>query len=258
MLNNKVILVTGIASQRSIAYSIAKQLSDSGASLILTCQTSKLAERVREFTSDLNVLDIQICDASSESDINNLFQHVSSSHQALHGLVHAIAYAPSDQLKGDFHEVINKEGFSVAHEVSSYSLCLMTKVFFPLLEKGQGSVVTLSYLGSERFVPNYNVMGLAKASLEAAVRYLAASVGQNKVRVNAISAGPIRTLAASGISGFKKMLDNCASQSMLKRNVEAIEVGNVALFLLSDLSSAMTGEVLYVDCGFSKTAMVFS
>lgn len=257
MLEDKIVVVTGIASQRSIAYAVADQLSRSGAKLILACQNEKLADRVKDFTSDLNVAQVLICDATVESDIVSMADKIEQDFGQLHGLVHAIAYAPSDQLKGDFHDVINREGFNVAHEVSSYSFCLMMKILFPLLEKGQGSAVTLSYLGSERFVPNYNVMGLAKASLEASVRYMAASMGAKGVRVNGISAGPIRTLAASGIGGFKQMLDSCAKQNMLKRNVDAKEVGTTALFLLSDLSSAITGEILHVDCGYSKTSMVF-
>ena len=257
MLAQKNIIVTGIASKRSIAYSVAETLSIAGAQLILTCQNEKLAQRVSEMTEELNIKEIIVCDATSESDIDKVAQYVENNLSSLDGLVHAIAFAPSDQLKGDFHDVVTKEGFRVAHEVSSYSFCLMMNKLSKYLEASQGSAVTLSYLGSQRFVPNYNVMGLAKASLEASVRYLAASLGPKSIRVNAISAGPIRTLAASGISGFKQMLDNCANQSMLKRNVDAKEVASTALFLLSELSSAITGEVINVDCGFSQTAMVF-
>lgn len=257
ILKDKNIVVTGIASQRSIAFSVAEQLSEAGANLILTCQNQKLADRVTEMTSDLNVQKVIVCDVTSENELDNVVSYVSSNLSSLDGLVHAVAYAPADQLKGNFHEVISKDGFNIAHEVSSYSFCLMVNKFHTLLEKSQGAAVTLSYLGSQRYVPNYNVMGLAKASLEASVRYLAASLGPHNVRINGISAGPIRTLAASGISGFKQMLDNCAHQSMLKRNVEPKEVAQTALFLLSDLSSAITGEIVNVDCGFSQTSMVF-
>lgn len=258
LVKDKVFLVTGIASQRSIAYSIAKILSNQGAKLILACQNEKLADRVKDLTEDLSVLDCLLLDASDESAIKALPEKILALTPRLDGFVHAIAYAPSEQLHGHYHEVISQEGFRVAHEVSSLSFSLMMKELAGLLEESKGAAVTLTYLGADRFVPNYNVMGMAKASLESSVRYLAASLGEKQVRVNAISAGPIRTLAASGISGFKKMLENCAAQNMLKRNVTADEVGKTALFLLSDLSSAITGEIIQVDCGFSKTAMMFT
>ena len=257
-LKDKIFLVTGIASTRSIAYSIAHELSQAGAKLILTCQNEKLAQRVSEFTQDLNVLACEIVDLTSKDQLLSIARLIEKQYNSqLDGIVHAVAYAPADQLKGSFHEVLTHEGFQVSHEVSSYTFCLLAQVFHSYLKQSQGSLVTLSYLGSERYVPNYNVMGLAKASLEASVRYLAASMGPEQIRVNAISAGPIKTLAASGISGFKNMLNNCASQSMLKRNVEPSEVAKTALFLLSHYASGITGEVLHVDCGFSKTAMVF-
>jgi enoyl-[acyl-carrier protein] reductase I len=258
LVKDKVFLVTGIASRRSIAFSIAQSLSEQGAQLILACQNEKLADRVREFTQDLSVLDCLLLDASSSDEIGSLSKKILQVTPRLDGFVHAIAYAPSEQLHGHYHEVITQEGFRIAHEVSSLSFSLIMKEISCLLEKTQGTALTLTYLGSERFVPNYNVMGMAKASLEASVRYLAASLGNKQVRVNAISAGPIKTLAASGISGFKKMLDSCASHNMLKRNVRAEEVAKAALFLLSDLSSAVTGEIMHVDCGFSKAAMMFT
>lgn len=257
LLKNKTILLTGIASTRSIAFSIAQELSKAGANIIVTCQNEKLLDRVKQISQTLNVVDFMVCDVSSPESLEEFSSQCQSKFETLDGFVHAIAYAPADQLKGNFHEVISYEGFHIAHDVSSYSFCALAQILFPYLKKTQGSLVTLSYLGSERSIPNYNVMGLAKASLEASVRYLAASMGPDQVRVNAISAGPIRTLAASGIAGFKHMLDKCAQQNMLKRNVCPSEVAKTTLFLLSDLSSALTGQTIDVDCGFSKTAMVF-
>ncbi len=256
MLNNKIILVAGLASNRSIAYGIASQLSKHGARLILTCQNERLLERTKELADGLNIADVIECDVSIPEHIEQLKKIISDKYDnKLDGLVHSIAYADAEQLQGSFVDVISKEGFRVAHEVSSYSFCAMVQALKEPLVNAQGAVITLTYLGSNRFIPNYNVMGLAKASLEASVRYLAAGLGPLGVRVNAISAGPIRTLAASGIKGIKEMLNHCAEQSMLKRNVDIDEIGKISTFLLSNYSSAITGEIIYADCGYSHTAM---
>ena len=258
MLENKLILVTGLASNRSIAYGIASQLSAHGAKLILTFQNERLMERMHELTHNLNVVATLECDVTQPADIARLQDLINTQFEGkLDGLVHSIAYAPADQLQGKLLDQITLEGFTVAHEVSSFSFCALVQALKQPLIAAQGAVLTLTYLGSERYIPNYNVMGLAKASLEAAVRYLAADLGAEQVRVNAISAGPIRTLAASGIKGLKEMLTHSSEQNFLKRNVDIQEIGKVATFLLSPYSSAITGEILFADCGYSKSAMCF-
>ncbi|NBV28142.1 enoyl-ACP reductase [bacterium] len=258
MLKNKLILVTGLASNRSIAYGIASQLSEHGARLILTFQNERLQERMLELIGNLNVVKILPCDVSQPAQVEYLKQIIEQEFDnRLDGLVHSIAYAPADQLQGSFIDQVTLEGFNTAHEVSSYSLCALAQALKQPLINTQGSIITLTYLGSERYIPHYNVMGLAKASLEAAVRYLAADLGQHQVRVNAISAGPIRTLAASGIKGLKEMLTHCAEQNLLKRNVDINEIGKVATFLLSSYASPITGEIIFADCGYSKSAMNF-
>jgi enoyl-[acyl-carrier protein] reductase I len=256
MLKDKLILVTGLASHRSIAYGIASQLSAHGAKLILTFQNERLKDRMTELGQDLTVAKMLECDVTQEDHINHLKDVIEKEfNNKLDGLVHSIAYAPGDQLQGSFVDHLTLDGFKIAHEVSSYSLCALVQALKTPLIHAQGSVLTLTYIGSERYVPNYNVMGLAKASLEAAVRYLAADLGPHQVRVNAISAGPIKTLAASGIKGIKDMLHHCEQQSLLKRNVDIQEIGKIATFLMSSYSSAMTAQTLYADCGYSKTAM---
>ena len=252
-LQGRRILVTGMLSNRSIAYGIARACAREGAQLAFTYQGEGVRERVeelaREFGSDL----VFPCDVSEDAQIEALFAALGARWDGLDGLVHAIAFAPREALKGDFHESVTREAFRIAHEVSSYSLAALAKAAEPMMRGRPGSIVTLSYLGAARSIPNYNVMGLAKASLEAGVRYLAASLGPRGIRVNAISAGPIKTLAAAGIGGFSKILQFVERNAPLRRGVTPEEVGNTAAFLLSDLASGITGDVVYVDAGFSTT-----
>jgi len=250
-LQGRRILVTGMLSNRSIAYGIAKACVREGAELAFTYQGEGVRERVaelaREFGSDL----VFPCDVADDAQIDALFAGLAKKWDSLDGLVHAIAFAPREALKGGFHESVTREAFRVAHDVSSYSLAALAKAAAPMMQGRPGAIVTLSYLGAARAIPNYNVMGLAKASLEAAVRYLAASLGPSGIRVNAISAGPIKTLAAAGIGGFSKILHFVEKNAPLRRGVSTEEVGNAAAFLLSDLASGITGECIYVDAGFS-------
>ena len=250
-LQDRRILVTGMLSNRSIAYGIARACRREGATLAFTYQgegvRDRVAELAREFDGDI----VLPCDVSNDADIDNLFAELAKRWDRLDGLVHAIAFAPREALKGDFHEATTREAFRVAHDVSSYSLAALARGAAPMMRGPSGSIVTLSYLGAARAIPNYNVMGLAKASLEASVRYLAASLGPRNVRVNAISAGPIKTLAAAGIGGFSKILRHVEKYAPLRRGVSTEEVGNATAFLLSDLASGITGETLYVDAGFS-------
>ena len=252
-LQDRRILVTGMLSNRSIAYGIAKACRREGATLAFTYQGDGVRERVAELAREFDGDIVLPCDVSNDADIDNLFAELAKRWDRLDGLVHAIAFAPREALKGDFHEATTREAFRVAHDVSSYSLAALARGAAPMMEGRAGSIVTLSYLGAVRSIPNYNVMGLAKASLEAAVRYLAASLGPRNVRVNAISAGPIKTLAAAGIGGFSKILHHVEKYAPLRRGVSAEEVGNAAAFLLSNLASGITGETLYVDAGFSNT-----
>ena len=250
-LQGRRILVTGMLSNRSIAYGIAKACVREGAELAFTYQGEGVRGRVtdlaREFGTDL----VFACDVADDAQIDALFADLAKQWDTLDGLVHAIAFAPREALKGGFHESVTREAFRIAHDVSSYSLAALAKAAAPMMQGRSGSIVTLSYLGAARAVPNYNVMGLAKASLEAAVRYLASSLGPSGIRVNAISAGPIKTLAAAGIDGFSKILRHVDKYAPLRRGVSTEEVGNVAAFLLSDLASGITGERIYVDAGFS-------
>jgi len=252
-LQGRRILVTGMLSNRSIAYGIAKACAREGAALAFTYQGEGVRDRVvelaREFGSDL----VFPCDVSDDAQIEALFASLAARWDGLEGLVHAIAFAPREALKGGFHESVTREAFRVAHDISSYSLAALARAAYPLMKGRPGSIVTLSYLGAVRSIPNYNVMGLAKASLEAGVRYLAASLGPEAIRVNAISAGPIKTLAAAGIGGFSKILHFVEKNAPLRRGVTTDEVGNTAAFLLSDLASGITGDVIYVDAGFSST-----
>lgn len=254
-LNGKKILVTGVASNRSIAYGIAEAMHREGATLAFTYQGEKLKKRVEEFAAEFNSTLIFPCDAGNDEEIAAVFTALGKHWDGLDGLVHAIAYAPGDQLEGNFIDVATREGFRIAHDISAYSLIAMAKAAHPMMKSRNGAIITLTYHASMQTVPNYNVMGMAKASLEAGVRYLAASMGPEGIRVNAISAGPIRTLAASGIKHFRKMLDYNEKCTPLRRNVTIAEVGNVAAFMCSDLASGVTGEITYVDCGFNTTAM---
>jgi enoyl-[acyl-carrier protein] reductase I len=250
LLSGKKILVTGVLSNRSIAYGIAKAARREGAEIALTYQNERFKDRVTDMAKELGSSIALPCEVTSDAEIESLFKELQKKWQNLDGLVHAIAFAPREAIAGDFLEGISREAFRQAHDISSYSFAALAKGALPLLQQNS-ALVTLTYLGAERVVPNYNTMGLAKASLEASVRYLAASLGAKGIRVNGISAGPIKTLAAAGISGFGKILKFVEEHAPLKRNVTTEDVGNAAAFLLSDLAGAITGEILYVDAGFS-------
>ncbi|MFC0309643.1 enoyl-ACP reductase FabI [Gallibacterium trehalosifermentans] len=253
-LTNKRILIAGVASNRSIAYGIAQAMHREGAELAFTYQNDKLKSRVEEFAQELGSSIVIPCDVGTDESIENCFAELQKHWDKFDGFVHAIAFAPGDQLDGDYVNAVNREGFRIAHDISAYSFVAMAKAARPNLNPG-AALVTLSYLGAERAIPNYNVMGLAKASLEANTRYMASAMGKEGIRVNAISAGPIRTLAASGIKNFKKMLGHFENTAPLRRTVTIEDVGNTAAFLCSDLAAGITGEVVHVDAGFSTVAM---
>jgi enoyl-[acyl-carrier protein] reductase I len=251
LLSGKKILVTGVLSNRSIAYGVAKAARREGAELALTYQNERFRDRVSDMAKELGS-DIALpCEVTNDAEIASLFEGLKKRWNGLDGLVHAIAFAPREAIAGDFLEGISREAFAQAHDISAYSFAALAKGALPLMKDRKGSLLTLTYLGSVRVVPNYNTMGLAKASLEASVRYLAASLGPQGIRVNGISAGPIKTLAAAGIAGFGKILKFVEEHAPLRRNVTTEDVGNAAAFLLSDLAAAITGEILYVDGGFS-------
>lgn len=254
MLKNKKIVITGIANKFSIAYGIAKSMSINGAELAFLYQNERLLKKIKPLAEDLGVEILVECDVSSDASIAKAFQAIKSKWGNIDGLVHSIGFAPTDQLEGDFTEVTTREGFQIAHDISSYSFTALAKAALPILNE-HSALLTLTYLGSIQSLPNYNVMGLAKASLEANTRFLAASLGKKGIRVNAISAGPIKTLAASGVKNFRSMLSEYAERAPLGRTVTTEEVGNVATFLCSDLASGITGEITYVDAGFNTSAM---
>ncbi|PJD95594.1 MAG: enoyl-[acyl-carrier-protein] reductase FabI [Legionella sp.] len=249
-LSGKKVLIIGLASNRSIAYGIAKAMHEQGAELAFTYQNEKLKSRVETMAAEFNSKLICPCDVAHDKDIEALFTYLGAHWNQLDILVHSVAFAPADQISGDFITSANREGFKIAHDISAYSLVGLAKAALPMMENTQGSILTLSYYGAEKAVPNYNVMGIAKASLEATVRYLAASLGPRGLRVNAISAGPIKTLAAAGIKDFRKIQTAYAQTTPLQRNVTAEEVGNTAAFLCSHLASGITGEVIHVDAGY--------
>ena len=261
MLSDRKILVTGLLSNRSIAYGIARAAQREGATLAFTYAGEKLKDRVvnlaKDFAQGGKEPLVMACDVTSDDEIASTFSILQSEWGGLDGLVHSIAFAPREALAGDFLEGMTRDAFHVAHDISAYSLAALAKAARPLMQGRNAAIVTLTYLGSVRALQNYNVMGLAKASLEANVRYLAYCLGPEGTRVNGISAGPIKTLAAAGIGGFGKILKHVEQQSALRRNVTADEVGNVAAFLLSSRSSGMTGEITYVDCGYSVGAAGF-
>jgi enoyl-[acyl-carrier protein] reductase I len=252
-LQGRRILVTGMLSNRSIAYGIAKSCAREGAELAFTYQGEGIRERVTDLAKEFGAQIVLPCDVADDAQIDALFAELGKKWDSLDGMVHAIAFAPREALKGGFHESVSREAFRMAHDISSYSLAALAKGAAPMMQGRKGSIVTLTYLGAVRSIPNYNVMGLAKASLEAGVRYLAASLGPEGIRVIAISAGPIKTLAAAGIGGFSKILHFVERNAPLRRGVTTEEVGNTAAFLLSDLASGITGETIYVDAGFSTT-----
>ena len=249
-LQGKKILITGLLSNRSIAYGIAQACKREGADLAFTYVGERFKERITEFAAEFGSTLVYDCDVSSDEQIEALFHDLGKEWQHLDGLVHAIGFAPREAIAGEFLDGLTRENYRIAHDISAYSFPAMAKAALPMLREGS-SLLTLSYLGAVRAIPYYNTMGLAKASLEASVRYLAENLGQKGIRSNGISAGPIKTLAASGIKDFGKLLGFASSHAPLRRNVTIEEVGNTAAFLLSDLSSGITGDIIYVDGGFS-------
>jgi enoyl-[acyl-carrier protein] reductase I len=251
---DKKVLITGMLSNRSIAYGIARAMRREGASLAFTYQGEGVRDRVVSLATELGSKAVFPCDVASDEQIDQLFADIGKQWDGLDGLVHSIAFAPRESLTGDYLDSLSRDGFKTAHDISSYSFSALAKGARALMQGRNAALLTLSYLGAQRSMPNYNVMGLAKASLEANVRYMAYALGPQGIRVNAISAGPIKTLAAAGIGGFGKILSYNEKVAPLRRNVTTEEVGNAAAFLCSDLASGITGEVLYVDAGFSTTA----
>jgi len=253
-LADRRILVTGVLSNRSIAYGVARACQREGATLAFTYVNDDLKDRVTRLAADFGTIPVLRCDVARDEDIDALFASLAAEWGSLDGLLHSIAFAPREALAGDFLNSISRTAFATAHDISSYSLAALAKGARPLMQGRNAALLTLTYLGAVRALANYNVMGLAKASLEANVRYLAATLGPEQIRVNGISAGPIKTLAAAGIAGFSKILNFVEKTAPLRRNVTIDEVGNVAAFLLSPLASGITGEITYVDCGFSTVA----
>ena len=249
-LTDKRFLITGVASNRSIAWGVAQAMRREGAELAFTYQGEKLRSRVEDLAAKCDSNLVLPLDVSSDGEIEACFAALAERWDGLDGIVHSIAYAPKEELEGNYVDVLTRKGFTTAHEISAYSFGALAKAGRALMTGRNGALVTMSYLGAVRAVPNYNVMGVAKASLEANVRYLAASLGPEGTRVNAVSAGPIRTLAAAGISDFRSMLKQVVERTPLRRNVTIDEVGNAAAFLCSDLASGITGDVLYVDTGY--------
>ncbi|MDH4395175.1 MAG: enoyl-ACP reductase FabI [Limnobacter sp.] len=250
-LAGKKILITGLLSNRSIAYGIAKACHSQGAELAFTYQNERFEQRVADMAAEFGSKIIIPLDVEHDDQIAACFEKLGKEWDGLDGLVHAIAFAPREAIAGDFLEGFSREAFKTAHEISSYSFGALAKAAYPMMEGREGSLLTMSYLGAVKMVPNYNTMGLAKASLEASVRYLAESLGPRGIRVNGISAGPIKTLAAAGIKGFSKILHAVEDAAPLRRNVTIEDVGNVAAFLLSDLARGVTAEITYVDGGYS-------
>jgi enoyl-[acyl-carrier protein] reductase I len=256
-LSGKKILVTGVLSNRSIAYGIAKACHAQGAELAFSYVGDRFKERITEFAADFNSTLIFDCDVGDDAQIEKLFADLSSHWPQFDGFVHSIGFAPREAIAGNFLDGLSREAFKIAHDISAYSFPAMAKAALPYL-RDKSALLTLTYLGSDRIIPNYNTMGLAKASLEASVRYTAEALGPKGVRVNGISAGPIKTLAASGIKDFGKLLKVVADASPIRRNVTIDDVGNVAAFLLSDLAAGVTAEITYVDGGFNKTMGVIT
>jgi enoyl-[acyl-carrier protein] reductase I len=253
-LAGKRLLLTGLLSNRSIAYGIARACRREGAELAFSYQGERFKERVTEFAREFGSELVFDCDVADDAQIAALFEQLGKAWPQFDGFVHSIGFAPREAIAGDFLDGLSREAFRIAHDISAYSFPALAKAALPMLRPGS-ALLTLTYLGAERAVPNYNTMGLAKASLEAGVRYLASSLGPRGIRVNGISAGPIKTLAASGIKDFGKLLDVVAKTAPLRRNVSIDDVGNVAAFLLSDLAAGVTAEITYVDAGFSRVAL---
>lgn len=257
-LNNKRVLITGLLSNRSIAYGIAKAMQREGATLAFTYQGEDLRSRIEKLATEFNSNLLFPCDVTSDSEIESCFNDLQKHWDSLDCIVHSIAFAPREALTGDYLESVNREAFRIAHDVSAYSFSALAKAGLPLMQNRNASLLTLSYLGAVRVMSNYNVMGLAKASLEANVRFMASSLGPKGIRVNAISAGPIKTLAAAGIGNFGKLLGYTERVAPLRRNITIEEVGNTAAFLCSDLASGITGEITYVDAGFNTVAFALN
>lgn len=251
ILAGKKILITGLLSDRSIAYGVATACKREGADLAFTYQSDRFETRVRDLAGRFGSDIVLPCDVTDDAQVDALFKSLQQKWGRLDSVLHSIAYSPKEGLTGDFVENVGRDTFKLANDITAYSFSLLAKCARPLLKESGGSLVTLSYLGSERVVPNYNMAGVAKAALEATMRYMAQSLGKEGIRVNAVSAGPIKTIAASGISDFSKILEHVAKNSPLQRNITAEEVGNAVAFLFSNLASAITGEVLYVDAGFN-------
>ena len=245
----KTAVIFGLANKRSIAWAIAQKLSEAGWRLAISYQNERMAQEAKDLVTELPGAEGFMCDVSFDEQIAKLFEELKTKYGVLHGVVHSVAFAPAEDMKGEFLNT-SREGFRIAHDVSVYSLIAVARAASPLMEDG-GSVITMTYYGAEKVVPHYNVMGVAKAALECTVRYLANDLGPKKIRVNAISAGPIKTLAARGVSGLGEMLKSHAERAPLKRNVDVNEVGSTGVFLASDASSGITGEVIYVDCGYN-------
>ncbi len=250
-MQGKRTLIVGVASNRSIAYGVAQAMHREGAELAFTYQGEKLKERVEKLAAEFGSSIVLPCDVASDEQIEAVFEELGKQWDGLDSIVHSVAYAPREALDGPYVDAVTRENFAIAHDISSYSFTALAKAGRKLMKGRNGSLLTLTYLGAERVIPNYNVMGIAKASLEANVRYMAASLGAEGIRVNAVSAGPIRTLAAAGINNFRDMLSKAEKAAPLGRNVSIEEVGNVAAFLCSDLASGVTGEITYVDAGYN-------
>ncbi len=255
MLEGKKALIVGVASPRSIAWGIAEAMHHQGAELAFTYQNDKLKSRVQKIADQTGSKLTMPLDVGSDEEITAVFETIEKEWGALDIIVHAVGFAPREQLEGEFADVVDREGFRIAHDISSYSFAALARGGRHLMKDRNGAMLTLSYLGAVRAMPSYNVMGLAKASLEASVRYLAHGLGQEGIRVNGISAGPIKTLAASGVSKLRAMLDHVQETSPLRRNVTTEDVGNAAAFLCSDLAGGITGEITYVDCGYNIVGM---
>jgi enoyl-[acyl-carrier protein] reductase I len=254
-LEGKRALIVGVASNRSIAWGIAEAMHEQGAELAFTYQNDKLLSRVQKIADQTGSGIVIPCDVASDEEIDNVFVELARHWEHFDILVHSVGFAPRDQLAGDYMDCITREGFQIAHDISSYSFAGLAKAALPMMEGRDGAMLTLTYLGSLRALQAYNVMGLAKASLEANMRYMASSLGPQGIRVNAISAGPIKTLAASGVGPLRKMLHHVEETAPMRRNVTPREVGNVAAFLCSDLASGVTGETTYVDSGYNILGM---
>lgn len=256
-LAGKRVLIVGLASNRSIAYGIAKAMHREGAELAFTYQNDKLQPRVEKMAAEFDSTLTFPLDVAHDQEIDTMFENLGKHWDGLDTIVHSVGFAPREQLAGKFLDSVTREGFQIAHDISAYSFVALAKAGRKMLEGRNGSLLTLSYLGAVRAIPNYNVMGLAKASLEASVRFLAADMGPDGIRVNAVSAGPIKTLAAAGISGFRSILGHVTETAPLRKNITTEDVGNTAAFLCSDLAAGITGEVVYVDGGYSNVGMSF-